>query len=148
LRTHPVQWGMRSGGWLITLAATCLLLSGCGEKAKAVETNGATVLVAGNQSGGSDVRIVGTIREINGCLGLELGENRWIAVFPAGSEVAEDGLSVTLSNGSELKVGDKVEASGEFYRRRPPENAPAVPERCGEFSAALLNEPHVLEAGN
>jgi hypothetical protein len=143
-----VQWGMRSSGWLIPLAAASLLLSGCGENAKAVETNGVTVLVAGNQSGGSDVRIVGTIREINGCLGLELGENRWIAVFPEGSEVAEDGRSVTLSSGSELKVGDKIEAGGEFYANRPPENAPAVPERCGEISAALLNDPHVLEAGN
>lgn len=128
------------------IAGASLLLSGCADQAQPVEASGVTVLIAGSRSGGSDQRIVGTLREIDGCLGLELEKNRWIAVFPEGSEAAEDGLAVTLSNGSELRVGDMIEASGDFYEHDdPPENAPTVPERCGQLSAALLTDPHVLE---
>lgn len=134
----------------MSVAVAPLLLAGCGDQGQAVEVNGVTFLIAGNRSGASDQRIVGTLRELDGCLGLELGENRWIAVFPEGSEPAEDGLSVTLSNGDELRVGDRIEAGGDFYESDDPmENAPAVPDQCGDLSAALLSEPHVVEgAGN
>lgn len=138
---------MSGGGWLIPTAVASLLLTGCGEQPRAVEADGVTVLVAGSRSGGSDQRIVGTLREINGCLGLELNEqNRWIAVFPEGSEAAGDGLSVTLSNGSEMRIGDFIEAGGDTYDRgHPLENAPDIPAECGDVSAALLTDPHVLE---
>jgi hypothetical protein len=140
---------MRRDGWLILLAGACLLLSGCLGQPQTVVANGVTVLVAGHRDGASSMRIVGTLRVINDCLGLELATNRWIPVFPEGSEVADDGRSVTLSNGSQLRVGDKIEAGGDFYEPDDPmENAPAVPERCGEISAALLDDPRVLETGN
>jgi hypothetical protein len=147
-RLSVVQWSVRRDGWLILLAGACLLLSGCLGRPHTVEAHGVTVLVAGHRNGASSMRIVGTLRVINDCLGLDLATNRWIPVFPEGSEVAEDGLSVTLSNGSELSVGDKIEAGGDFYDPDDPmENAPAVPERCGEISAALLDEPQILETG-
>jgi hypothetical protein len=116
---------------------------------RAVEAGSVTVLVAGRRSGGSDQRIVGTIREINGCLGLELNRrSRWIAVFPEGSEVAGDGRSVTLTNGHELRVADFIEAAGDFYERGDaPVNAPDVPAKCGDLSAALLSDPRVIEQG-
>ena len=125
-----------------------LLLTGCGEQPQALDrVDGVTVLVAGNRSGGSDQRIAGTLRNINGCLGLELNEqNKWIAVFPNGSEVADDGLSVTLPNGSAVSAGDFIEAGGDtFDRGHPPENAPDIPAKCGNVSAALLTDPHVSE---
>lgn len=136
----------RSMGWVVPVLLASVLLTGCGDDSRAVEANGVTVLVAGDVDGASTQRLAGTLRVIDGCLGLQLAQNQWIAVFPAGTEVADDGQSVTLSDGSELRVGDEIEASGDTYDHDDPVGgAPEVPEQCGKVSAALLNEPRVIK---
>ena len=145
-----VFYGLRAKLLIALLLA--LALAACGEEARIVETADLTVLVAGDQSGGSDVRLAGVLTDVNGCLGLVLPnstpENRWVAVFPAGAEVADDGTSVTLSDGSVLRLGDFIESAGELYGagvRPGPEDTPDVPEQCGQVAAALLTDPRITE---
>lgn len=146
--------GVLRGLSLLIPLPLALTLAGCGEEPRVVETADLTVLLAGDQSGSSDVRMVGVLTDVNGCLGLVIPdsspENRWVAVFPAGSDVADDGRSVTLSNGSRLRLGDFIESGGEDYgtgRGPGPENTPVVPEQCGKVPAALLTDPRVTESG-
>jgi hypothetical protein len=137
---------------LLIALPLAVTLAACGEEPRIVETEDLTVLVAGDQSGGSDVRLAGVLTEVNGCLGLVLPnsapENRWVAVFPASSEVADDGTWVNLADGSVLRLGDFIESGSELYGagiRPGPENTPDVPEQCGEVPRALLTDPQITE---
>lgn len=89
------------------------VLSGCSgsdaqndaHKGRAVvETeSGLKVLVAGPTNGSGQARVVGKLAEVEGCLGIRLGENRWVALFLSGTKVSTD-REVTLPEGSPLNT--------------------------------------------
>lgn len=119
------------------------LSASCGTGPQVLELpQGLKVLVSGSQDGSGEARLSGELTDIGGCVGFVVGDERWVAVFPEGTQVTSGGR-IDLGGDGVVGLGDKVSSAGSTYGggRPVPEGAPAIPQDCSADRAALMSAP-------
>ncbi len=116
------------------LTAVVLMLAACGSGAVEVQEHGdAKALVAKDSEQGSDAEIRGALElGPGGCLGL-VAEGTDVAVplvWPEGSELSEDGASLTVPDLGEVRVGQTVAGIGGEDTSVDADRYDDVPEDC------------------
>ncbi len=73
---------------------------------------GVNLLVSGPVDGASDSNVPGTVAVVRDCLGVEIGDNSYVVVWPAGT-TAGDGEEpgLVLPDGVEVTLGSEIEGA-------------------------------------
>lgn len=110
-------------GWLScrrgVLAIGLLVVAGCGADAGETQvleaSDGSLVLVAGETTAFGQAAIPGRLIVLQaGCIGLSIGGEDALVVWPAGTVPLADGVGVTVPGFGDLRVGDELDAGGAY----------------------------------
>jgi hypothetical protein len=123
-------------GRTAAVAAVALLAAGCSGGGQQVSTeSGTTVLIASAAEGGMDAITRGTVEVVGSCLGVRLGTDLTVVVWPSGASTTGDSIEV---DGRRVAVGDFFQGSGGYLRPPYPDSIPDVPQEC--LDAATSDE--------
>lgn len=108
--------------------AAPLLLAGCSGGAQQVSTeSGTTVLIAATAQGGMDAITRGTVEVVGSCLGVRLGTELSVVVWPSGASTTGDSVEI---DGQRVAVGDFFQGTGGYLTPPYPDDIPDVPQEC------------------
>jgi hypothetical protein len=118
----------RTAAHTAAVAGTVLLAAGCSGAGQQVSTeSGTTVLIASASTGGMDAITRGTVEVVGSCLGVRLGTDLTIVVWPSGASTTGDSIEI---DGQRVAVGDFFQGSGGYLGPPYPDSIPDVPQEC------------------
>lgn len=93
------------------------------------QEDGVAMIVAGQHDGAVEDPLTGTLVTIGKCVGVRIGDQEMVAVWPSGTALLPAG-EVRLPGGAALEPGDEFSARGEVIAGRLPASVPAWPAKC------------------
>ncbi|MCW2793315.1 MAG: hypothetical protein JWO76_2413 [Nocardioides sp.] len=104
------------------------LIVGCAGGGQQVSTeSGTTVLLAPQAEGGMDAITRGTVEVVGSCLGVRLGTELSVVVWPSDASTTGDSVEI---DGQRVAVGDFFQGSGGYLTAPYPEDFPDVQQEC------------------
>jgi len=95
---------------------------------------GVSLLVSGPVDGASDSSVPGTVAVVGDCIGVKIGDNSYVVVWPTGTTAGEGGdPGIVLPDGVEVALGSEIEGGGGFTAPADlPATAPELPGSCSD----------------
>lgn len=122
------------------LAGLSWLVAGCTEESGPdllrsigpvifTHSDGFAIVVAAQSDDLVQETLTGTLVVIEKCVGMRIGDQEMVAVWPSGTALLPAG-ELRLPGGGALKPGDEFNALGELVSGPLPRPVPAWPEKC------------------
>lgn len=128
---------LAGGVGIVASAAGCGVLDG-GETA---EPFGLELLVSESREiGGMDALVRGRLADVGGCVGLVADKERYLVVWPRGTEATADEVVIDEQS---FRLGDDVRGAGGYLSDRP-SYFPSIPTACAEAAADEVIELDAL----